>query len=53
MPDLTMCINDDCPLAATCYRHEAKPTPGRQSFAAFKQNADGTCDGFLEIWGME
>lgn len=35
MPDITMCSNDDCPLAKKCYRHEAKMSP-RQSVSRYE-----------------
>lgn len=42
MADLTMCTNDECPLASNCYRHEATPSEYRQSY--FRASPDGdTC----------
>lgn len=52
MPDITMCQNDDCPMAKECYRHEAEPTPRYQSYTHFHYQ-DGTCDSFMEIWDRE
>lgn len=34
MPDITMCINKDCPIRSVCYRYRAKPSDW-QSFAKF------------------
>jgi hypothetical protein len=31
-----MCLNNECPMAKECYRHEAIPTPFRQSFSKFE-----------------
>ena len=36
MPDITMCINDFCPLRSKCYRYRAVPDDLRQSFSKFK-----------------
>lgn len=35
MPDITMCVNKDCPIRAACYRYRAKPNDW-QSFARFE-----------------
>lgn len=32
MADITMCINNNCPLANTCYRVQAKPSPLQSYF---------------------
>ena len=47
MNDITMCNNDDCPLADKCYRHEAIPSDW-QSYANFEGGKD--CRGY---WPME
>ena len=48
MPDITMCMNDDCELKNTCYRHEAKA--GQiQSWSAFSPNNEGICEEYWEI----
>jgi hypothetical protein len=31
-PDITMCLSKDCPRRKQCYRHEATPDPGYQSY---------------------
>lgn len=49
MPDITMCMNDECHLAKECYRHEATPSDW-QSYGMFKPNADGTCKHFMPIF---
>lgn len=55
MPDIAMCNGERsivngkylCPRAKDCYRHTAKPTPGRQSyFAVMPLKNDGVCDYF-------
>ena len=35
MPDITMCINKNCPLRVRCYRYRAVPS-NRQSFCKFE-----------------
>ena len=35
MPDITMCLNEDCQKKDDCYRYTAKPTPYMQSYADF------------------
>ena len=49
MPDISMCMNDECHLAKECYRHEATPSDW-QSFGYFRPNEVGGCDHFLPIW---
>ena len=50
MPDISMCANDECPMAKKCYRHEAKPNEYLQSWTHFKPTSDTRCDHFMEIW---
>lgn len=51
MPDIAMCMNQECPLRERCYRFKAEPNPYRQSYLVdMKPQADGTCTHF---WGME
>lgn len=55
MPDISMCTNDSCPLAESCYRHEAIPGM-RQSWSSFKplHNLAGTfCAHFWPVEGRE
>lgn len=49
MPDITMCAQDDCPMMGKCYRHEATPTPGKQSFAIFAPERGDYCSMFMPI----
>lgn len=53
MPDITMCVNDACPLASQCWRHEAEPTPGHQSWAMFKPTTVTMRDGPKTICNMQ
>ena len=36
MPDISMCLNKQCPLFAQCYRAQARANPYRQCYADFK-----------------
>jgi len=35
MPDISMCANHKCHSAKKCYRHEATPTTGWQTYGSF------------------
>jgi hypothetical protein len=45
MPDISMCINENCPVKLRCYRHTATPTEYRQAYMFFKWDDTG-CDHF-------
>jgi hypothetical protein len=32
MPDITMCMGNDCPIKETCYRYKAKPNDYQSYF---------------------
>ena len=52
MPDISMCNGTTCPRAKECYRHVAKPNPGRQSyFTTPPIKSDGDCDYFWPAVG--
>ncbi len=36
MPDLTLCVTEECPKRGNCYRAQATPDPLRQSWARFQ-----------------
>lgn len=46
MPDITKCLNEDCPIKETCYRWTAIASEW-QSCAEFKY--DNGCEDYLEI----
>ena len=51
VPDLAMCLDDDCPRAKECYRHEAVPSGLRQAFANFNYDPpDYGCRYFAPIY---
>lgn len=50
MPDITMCVNKECPLRMKCYRFTAIPIPKRQSFTEYTP-INGKCDGFWDNSG--
>jgi hypothetical protein len=37
MPDISMCMNRQCPRRGHCYRYLAPPNPYRQSYAKFDE----------------
>lgn len=47
MPDISMCLNKDCPRHRECYRFMAIPDR-KQGYSHFV-NTDGTCDYFIAI----
>ena len=54
MADIAMCLNEECKHKKLCYRHEATPTPRRQSYMSFtpRKNYRGEkfqCSGFMAI----
>ena len=49
MPDMTMCLNEDCKMKRKCYRHEAKPASPQQPYARFVPEDDGECEHFLKM----
>lgn len=51
MPDISMCMDQECPLRFTCYRNEASgtiPDEYRQSWAAFKWDSIDGCGKYWE-----
>ena len=47
MPDITMCVNKECPVRERCYRAMAIPSDW-QSMACFKYEVGKTyCDHFV------
>lgn len=42
MPDISMCINEDCTLKKSCYRYTANPNEFWQVYGDFKQEK-GEC----------
>lgn len=54
MPDITMCVNKQCPLGDECYRFMAQPKPQNQSFAFFhsyldEEDIQWKCNHFIPI----
>lgn len=58
MPDITMCVNKQCPLRSRCYRYRAVPSSW-QSYAMYRyivkigddKKPEYECDMFWEIDG--
>lgn len=58
MADITMCKNDECPLARMCHRNQATPHPYWQSYAmymydlvwnSFDQDYDVVCENYWPV----
>jgi len=49
MPDISMCVNKDCPLKDSCYRFTAIPDEIMQSYSEFQiEDESGECSGFWD-----
>ena len=49
MPDISMCVGNDCPIKENCYRYKAKPCE-YQSYFMEAPYKDGDC---FHYWKME
>ena len=52
MADISMCINESCPLKLSCYRYLAQPDDIMQSYAKFeweKENGVISCPVFWKF----
>lgn len=47
MPDISLCMTENCPLAEKCYRKHAKPDPYWQSY--FEPPSED-CKHFLPVY---
>lgn len=55
MPDITMCMNIECPFREQCYRYRAIPSDF-QSYADFQPKMEHKtfdCDNFWDIKGRK
>lgn len=53
MPDITMCINNSCPIREKCFRFRAIPDKYNQSYSRFQytnQKGKVFCDDYLPIY---
>jgi hypothetical protein len=48
MPDISMCMNDECPSRVSCFRFRAEPHPYRQAYTDFKVDGD-KCDSYADV----
>ena len=50
MPDITMCINSECPMRHKCYRSSDSGTQmsDYQSISRFKPKSDNECEFYWE-----
>jgi hypothetical protein len=50
MPDISMCLNKNCPSRFCCYRYMAKPSEFRQTYGGFTvPEGKKKCDMFWSI----
>ena len=52
MPDITMCLNSECPAREVCYRYRAIPKDYRQSFCDFKPINLGVACRCYDFWDL-
>lgn len=48
MPDISMCMNETCPIKKSCYRYTATPSEHWQSYGSFVWK-DGKCDHYWPV----
>jgi hypothetical protein len=48
MPDISMCLNQNCLLKEKCYRFKANPSTFWQSYTNFIPDKSGKCDSYIE-----
>jgi len=53
MPDVSMCMNEECPLKEKCYRFTATPNERIQSYGMFEPDKEGKCDYYLNNKGYK
>lgn len=46
MEDITMCVNVNCPIKHSCFRHTKEVNIYRQSYSKFEHN-NGKCEYFI------
>lgn len=50
MPDISMCMNEECPQKQQCYRYRAIPYTPNQYYCEFQFDKDsGVCENFWPI----
>lgn len=50
MPDISMCMNKECPSHNACFRYRAQPHPYRQAYMDFKPKQDDkSCDDYIDV----
>jgi hypothetical protein len=49
MPDISLCLNEECPSSKKCYRSTATPNPGRQTYCGFTvKEGEKKCEYFID-----
>lgn len=55
MPDISMCMNKECPSHNQCFRFRAQPHMYRQAYTDFKvEDGKDKCDDYVDVtknWG--
>lgn len=49
MPDITLCVSENCPIRNDCYRNQAEPSDW-QSFCDFYKDDEKDCDLFMKMY---
>lgn len=49
MPDISLCVNDNCPLRQDCLRFNADPDSLWQSYGDFEPDDEGNCDFYIKM----
>ncbi len=50
MPDISLCLNLDCPSRSHCYRATATPCEYRQSYMAFTpKTGEDKCEAYRPV----
>jgi len=49
MPDISMCNKSDCPSYTSCYRAQAEPNIGWQTYSVFDNKGAEYCEDYIEI----
>ena len=48
MPDISMCMNEECQKKESCYRFTATPNPYSQCYIGAKPEENGECQWYIE-----
>lgn len=48
-PDISMCMNEECPKKYTCYRYTSKPDEMQSYFVDMKPDEKGDCEYYWDV----